>query len=165
MEDHRLRLREIHLQAFGGRAEEANLVELLYAAGKARPSLVAIVTGDIVAHVVFSPVTIECAPNNFKAVGLGPVAVLPACQRKGIGTRLVRVGLDACLADKIDAIVVLGSPRFYGRFGFRAAKDFGLRNEYVDDGHFMIRELRPDALGDVSGMVRYSPEFRLARCQ
>lgn len=162
--DDRRWLREIHTQAFDGRAIEANLVELLHAAQKATPSLVAIVGGKIVANVVFSPVTIEIAPENFRAAGLGPVAVLPPYQRKGIGTRLIRAGLDACLAEKVDAVVVLGSPRFYSRFGFKAAKDIGLRNEYVDDGHFMILELREGALLGVSGMVRYAPEFRLAGC-
>ncbi len=158
-------IRELHIQAFGGRSAEATLVELLHKAGKANPSLVAVGEGRIVAHLVFSPVSIDGAESvNIKVAGLGPVAVLPTYQRRGIGSRLVQAGLDACQAHRFDAIVVLGSPRFYGRFGFRPAMDFGLSNEYVNDGHFMVRELHSGVLPGLKGMVRYAPEFQLAGC-
>jgi putative acetyltransferase len=158
-------IREIHVQAFGGRLAEATLVELLHKAGKANPSLVTGIEGRIVAHLVFSPISIDGAESvDTKVAGLGPVAVLPTYQRRGIGSRLIQAGLDACQAHQLDAIVVLGSPRFYGRFGFRPAMDFGLSNEYVNNSDFMIRELRSDVLPRLRGMVRYGPEFRLAGC-
>ena len=162
--DHELPLiRQVHIQAFGGRGNEASLVKMLCKTGKARPSLVATIDGTIVANVVFSPVVIDDAPD-IEVAGLGPIGVLPACQRRGIGSRLINSGLAACLANQYDAVVVLGDPRFYRRFGFLPATDYGLTNEYVKDDHFMIRELRSDALSRVKGLVRYAPEFRLAGC-
>jgi putative acetyltransferase len=157
-------LRDVHIQAFGGREEEAKLVELLHRGGKAKPSLVAVAGGKVVASAVFSPVVVEKAPPDIKAGGLGPVAVFPEFQRRGIGSRLIEAGLEACREEQYDAIVVLGGPRFYGRFGFLPAMDFGISNEYVEDEHFMIRELREGVLSRLKGMVRYASEFREAGC-
>ena len=153
----------IHKEAFEG-ASEAKLVELLHCNRKANPSLVVTVAGEIVASVVFSPVTVTTAPKESNIAGLGPVAVLPEYQRRGIGSRLIRAGLDACRAAQYGAVVVLGNPQFYLRFGFLPAMDYGLSNQYVQDAHFMIRELHANVLSNVSGMVRYSAEFRLAGC-
>jgi len=157
-------IRQVHVEAFGGRAEEANLVDLLHAANKARPSLVAVCDGRVVAHVVFSPVSIEPANDAIKIAGLGPIGVLPEFQHRGIGSRLVRAGIEACQQDQFDAVVVLGDPHLYSRFGFQSAMNYGLTNEYVADGHFMIRELRGGAMSGVKGLLKYAPEFRAAGC-
>ena len=124
-------IHDIHVQAFGGRQDEANLVDLLHAAKKAEPSLVAACEGKIVAHVIFSPMSIDPARQDFKVAGLGPVGVLPAYQRRGIGSQLIRAGIAASRQAGLDAVAVLGSPKFYTRFGFRPAMNYGLTNEYV----------------------------------
>src|SRR5712691_8475889 len=76
--------------------EEARLVDALRDGGKAVVSLVAESDGQIVGHIIFSPVSIE--PTGTAAVGMGlaPVAVLPTHQRRGIGSRLIEAGLAAC---------------------------------------------------------------------
>src|SRR5581483_5977519 len=115
-------VRDVHRQAFGGRPNEAYLVELLHAAGNAPVSLVATVDGNVVGHVLFSEVSLSPPGPAFQAVGLAPVGVLPAYQRQGIGARLIRAGLGAARAAGYRAAVVLGSPAYCGRFGFvRAA--------------------------------------------
>jgi len=101
-----------------GRSDEARLVDALRAAGKATISLVADHDGRVVGHVLFSPVTLAGAPS---ASGLAPLAVVPPMQRRGIGGALVRAGLDRCRAAHRPFVVVLGSPDYYGRFGFLAA--------------------------------------------
>jgi putative acetyltransferase len=60
--------------------------------------------------------------------------------------------------------VVLGDPRYYGRFGFSRAKNDGLENEYHVDEEFMVKELRPGALRNVSGLVKYTAAFQEAEC-
>jgi putative acetyltransferase len=88
------------------------------------------------------------------------MAVSPRCQRQGIGSSLVQAGLRACAAQGCEAVVVVGHPRFYPRFGFRPASAFGLRCEFnVPDDVFMVAELVPGALNGFSGLVRYLPEF------
>jgi putative acetyltransferase len=154
-------IREVHVRAFGG-DEEGSLVDLLRNRKKAVISLVAVWQERVVGHILFSPISISNAPEDFRAVGLAPLAVLPDFQNHGIGSQLTRAGLEACRQRDYDAVVVLGHPGYYPRFGFSRAKDYGLDNEYDATDAFMVMELKPGALKRVSGLVQYAPEFREA---
>jgi putative acetyltransferase len=153
----------VNNRAFGGTAE-AQLVDLLRAAKKAVVSLVALNQGNVVGHIMFSPVTIVQTAENFRWVGLAPMSVLPEFQNQGIGTRLVRDGLEACKEKGYDAVVVLGHTQYYPRFGFLRAKDHGLDNEYDAVDSFMVLELKEGVLQTVGGLVKYAPEFNEAGC-
>jgi putative acetyltransferase len=148
----------VHAAAFPTDAE-ARLVDALRAAGKARVSLVAEVGGAIAGHVLFSPVAVEISADGWPGAGLAPLAVRPTLQRRGIGGLLVESGLEACRRAGFGFVVVLGEPRYYGRFGFRRARDLDLRSEYGADEEFMARELCAGGLAGVTGLVRYAPEF------
>lgn len=88
------------------------------------------------------------------------MAVLPECQRQGIGSLLVREGLRECQRIGHEIVVVLGHPEYYPRFGFVPASSKGLRSEYdVPDEVFMVAELTPGALKGRTGLVKYHPEF------
>lgn len=154
-------IRHVLEQAFGG-SEEANIVEMLRKADKAPISLVATHDGQVVGHILFSPVTLTPAQASFNGIGLAPVAVLPGFQRRGIGSNLIREGLEPCWKAGYDIAVVLGDHSFYTRFGFSRAGAYGLGNEYGADEHFMAMELRAGALAEVSGLVKYQPEFKEA---
>jgi putative acetyltransferase len=156
-------IQEVHTRAFG-RAAEAKLVQLISERKKAVVSLVAIDDSQVVGHILFSRVTVAESPITFKAVGLAPLAVAPELQRQGIGSKLIREGLKQCSEAGYDAVVLLGYPACYSRFGLVRAADFGLQNEYGVDDEFMVLALRDGALGGVSGMVRYLPEFIEAEC-
>ena len=134
-------------------------MEGLRAAGAAVISLVAEREGAVVGHVLFSPVTGEGEAQAWDALGLGPMAVAPVAQRRGIGSALVRAGLAACRAQGHLVVLVLGHPAYYPRFGFRPAATAGLRWEHGHDEAFFVAELEPGALGGRSGVVRYRPEF------
>lgn len=157
------KIRRVIVAAFGGDTE-ADLVELLRDRNKAPVALVAISGNKIVGHIMFSPVTITLAPKAFRAVGLAPLAVLPEFQRQGIGSMLAREGLKKCAAAGFEMAVVLGNPYYYPRFGFSRASLYGLGNEYDTDEHFMAMELKSGALDKVSGIVRYSSEFKECGC-
>ncbi len=147
-------------QAFG-QSNEADLVDALRHRGALMLSLVAIRENEVVGHILFSPVTVESAGSSFKAIGLGPMAVLPPYQRKGIGSRLVRYGLEQCRQAGHEIVVVLGHPDFYSRFGFVPTKHRGIHCEFdVPDDVFMIMELRQGALAGRGGVVKYQPEFK-----
>lgn len=138
---------------------EADLVDALR--GKAQPliSLVAEVAGSIVGHILFSPVKLADESGHM-LMGLGPMAVIPQHQRQGIGSALVREGLNRCAALGCDAVVVLGHPAYYPRFGFVPASRYGLSSEYdVPDDVFMIMELQPGSLRGISGEVSYDEAF------
>lgn len=155
-------IRYVNEQAFG-RVAEADLVDALRRNGKARVSLIAEDAEDkgcVVGHILFSSVVIEIPPGARHGVGLAPLAVLPAWQRRGIGALLVKEGLAQCRAAGHSFVVVLGHAEYYPRFGFTPASHFNIRSEYdVADENFMALELQPNALSDCTGVVRYQPEF------
>jgi putative acetyltransferase len=151
-------VRRVNEQAFETPAE-ARLVDLLRARGKLVASLVAETGDQFVGHIAFSPVSIASRPT-LRGVGLGPMAVLPAMQKQGIGTGLVRGGLDCCRDMGYDYAVVVGHPEFYPRFGFVPASRFGITCSWeVPEGVFMALELRPQALAGSGGLAMYEPEF------
>ena len=123
-------------------------------------SLVALLADEVVGHILFTPVKIQSADSSFEALGLGPMAVLPHYQRKGIGSRLVQAGLEECRRAGHEIVVVLGYPEYYPRFGFLSANRFGIRyEEEVPEEAFMLVDLRKGALAGRSGIVSYQPEF------
>ncbi len=98
---------------------EAELVDTLRRADALCVSLVAELAGSLVGHVAFSPATSSDGSPGWYA--LGPVAVLPAHQGDGIGSKLVRTGLDAILAKGATGCILVGNPAYYTRFGFELA--------------------------------------------
>jgi putative acetyltransferase len=151
-------IRDVHRRAFGG-ALEAALVDALRQQAHPLVSLVAVVAGTVVGHVLFSPVTLSSEPE-LSLMGLAPMAVLPSHQRRGAGSALVRAGLEACHRLGRVGVVVLGHPAYYPRFGFEPASAFGLTSEYdVADEVFMAVELETGALRGKTGTVRYHPAF------
>jgi putative acetyltransferase len=160
-------VRRINEAAFGGTAE-ASLVDVLRAEGAVILSMVAVSgptgcdeTGGLpVAHALFSPMTIGAGETATTAVGMGPVAVLPEWQGQGIGTMLVETSLEILRMAHFSAVVVLGHPGFYSRFGFLPAKQWGLTLDMdVPEEAFMALELRAGSLAGTAGEVHYRPEF------
>ena len=155
-------IRHVLEQAFG-RSSEADLVDALRQSEALLVSLLAVEEDQVVGHIAFSPVSIEPSHWTFGALGLAPLAVLPARQRRGVGAELVRCGLDECRRAGHRAVFVLGSPRFYQRFGFATTLPRGLRCSFeVAAELFMVTELVPAALAECTGTVRYRPEFDTA---
>jgi putative acetyltransferase len=147
----------INCAAFG-RAEEAKLVDLLRERAEPLVSLVAEEVGAVVGHILFTPVSL--VGYRKLLMGLAPMAVGPARQRAGIGSALVRAGLERCKLLDAAAVVVLGHPAYYPRFGFVPAAAFGLACEYdVPAEAFMALELRPGALRGAAGTLRYHAAF------
>jgi len=90
------------------------------------------------------------------------MAVDPQRQNKGIGTSLVKAGLNECKARGVSAVFVLGHPDFYPRFGFKTSNNFGIKSEYeVPLEVFMAIELEPGALDNVEGVVKYNAVFSI----
>ena len=154
----RAAIRFVNEAAFGSPAE-ADIVDALRAKEVELVSLVAARDDAIVGHILFSPVLLVGHAGR-KLMGLGPMAVLPFEQRNGIGSALVREGLLRCKQLGSCAVVVVGHPQYYPRFGFAPASRYAIRCEYdVPDDVFMIAELDPGALRAASGLVRYDESF------
>lgn len=154
-------IRDVVVKAFGG-TDEADLIEALREHGKATFSLVATDGDRVVGHILFSPATIEPEIAPLSVAGLAPLAVLPEFQKQGVGSSLVRAGLEECRKSNFDCVIVLGHRDYYPRFGFVPASRYGIKSEYdVADDVFMIIELREGALAGRKGLARYQPEFNV----
>jgi putative acetyltransferase len=147
----------VEASAFG-RDVEARLVDALREGGHVLLSLVAEDEGEIIGHIMFSRMTIESPAGGWEAVCLAPVAVAPGRQNQGIGSQLIVAGLDELRALGHSAVILLGHPSYYPRFGFRPGREFDLHYEDDRDA-FMALELQAGALDGVSGRVRFAPEF------
>ncbi|MFC2066350.1 GNAT family N-acetyltransferase [Chloroflexota bacterium] len=155
-------IRHVNEESFGGK-EEGQIIEKLRNRGLLTISLVAVRDNGIVGHIAFSPVKVESECSSFEAITLAPMAVLPAHQRKGIGSKLVRAGLEECRSLGYEVVVVLGHPDYYPRFGFVPAKPKNIDCEFeVPDEAWMVLELREGALAGRSGTVKFQPEFKEA---
>jgi putative acetyltransferase len=95
---------------------EQFIIAALRAAGALTLSLVAEVEGRVIGHIAFSPVTISDGTRNW--YGLGPVSVLPAYQRQGVGKALIREGLARLKAMNAQGCCLVGHPDYYRKFGF-----------------------------------------------
>lgn len=140
-------------EAFGGPVE-ADLVRRLRADGDVLLTRVSEADGDIVGHILFSPL-MGLAP--VRAAALAPLAVHPSRQRAGIGTALVREGLARLRQTEVDVVLVLGEPNYYGRFGFDAERARAFRTSY--DGPYLQALALSDAGRAARGPLRYAAAF------
>lgn len=114
--------------------------------------------GEVVGHVMFSPVTVN--DQEYYWQGLAPLAIKEEYRCQGIGSRLIKEGLESLAELGYPVCVVLGNPDYYRRFGFEAAEKYGLSCEWdVPAGAFQVTEMIEHQLEGKSGLVRYCPEF------
>ena len=150
-------IREALTQAFPDE-DVAGLTEMLRDQPGYTPdlALVALAEGEIVGHILFSPVHVETIAGDVPALMLGPLGVVPPWQSRGIGTRLVMEGIDACRRLGHRVLTVIGHPGYYPRFGFVRASAQGITMKYGElDEAKMVMELEPGALDGVHGPLRF----------
>lgn len=150
--------RAVNVAAFPTEAE-AGLVDRLRIEARPLISLVAAEEDRIVGHILFSPMSLAAAADGL-VMGLAPMAVRPDRQRQGIGSALVRSGLEQCRKLDAVAVAVLGHAEYYPRFGFEPASRFKVRSEYeVPDEVFMLLELKPGSIFRDGCVARYHHAF------
>ncbi len=152
----------IEAAAFGGRAH-GDLVNKLRAEGALLLSHVALLDGEIVGHAAYSLLSVTEGDQVVRMPGLGPIAVDPPWQGRGIGAALIHAGLRAMRERGYGLLFLVGSPRYYPRFGFQPAQPLGFGSDYVEPGgaheHFMVAVLDERALGGIRGHVRFHRAF------
>lgn len=146
-----------------GRPNEAQLVERIRASDHyvRELSLVAEQDGAIVGHVMFSHVVLE-GDEERPVLALAPVSVAPAHQRQGIGSALVRMGLEKADARREPLVTVLGDPAYYARFGFQPARRYAIEppSAAIPDAAFMVITL-PGYQDHHRGKIVYPPAFNV----
>ena len=150
-------IRKVNHLAFK-RDAEARLVDRLRTDGLVITSLVAVEGHHVIGHILFSELPIETGFAVIRGAALAPMAVTPSRQRQGVGSSLVREGLEECRRLGVAVVVVLGHLNYYPRFGFSPEKARCIRSKY-SGAHFMALELAPGVLDGVLGTVIYPPPF------
>lgn len=150
------------VEAAFAQADEADLVEQLCADGDAMLSLVAVDSydGEVVGHLLFSDLPIKTADGLIRAVALAPVAIMPRQQGIGVGGGLIMQGLKEIRALGVEAVIVLGDPGYYERFGFSHTLAAGLETPLQGE-HLMGLALKDGALDGVEGKPLYAAAFGL----
>ncbi len=150
-------VREAFASAEHADGNEQDLVNALRKGGSFLPelSLIAETDGKIVGHILFT----EGKVGEKTVLILAPLSVLPEYQKKGIGSALVERGHVIASSMGYSYSLVLGSERYYPRFGYVPAENFGVEvPEGMPSENFMAVRLREDA-GMLSGPVTYPEEF------
>lgn len=152
----------VHRAAFASTAfgyqGEADLVRALHADGDALVSLIAETEGEIVGHALFSTLAVEADGVPLRAAGLAPVGVLPVLHGMGIGSALIRKGIEHLHAHAIQIGFVLGHPDYYPRFGYSAKTALPFASPFAGP-HFMALLLDKAVILPESGRARYAPAF------
>jgi len=163
-ENDTLKIREVNDSAFGQK-NEGILIERLRQTENFIPelSLVAELNDEIIGHILFYPVIIRSPTSKFRSISLGPMAVSPEYQRQGIGSQMVKEGLETAKTLGHKSVIVVGHPEYYPRFGFKPASQWKIKVPFdVPDEAFLALELVIDELKGKSGTVEYPEEFNEA---
>ncbi|QYR19046.1 N-acetyltransferase [Paenibacillus sp. sptzw28] len=154
---------QLNVEAFSGRENEAKLVERIRNSDGFIPqlSLVAEIESRIVGHLLLSRARVAEGQENQEVIVLAPIAVHPSLQKQGIGSRLMKEGLDRCEELGFRAVFLIGHSSYYPKFGFKPARtlDFALRQFEVSDDVFMVRELKDGDLKNLKGELLYPEPF------
>jgi len=150
---------QINAEAFETK-EEADLVNTLRDSGVPSISLVYEQNNELLGHILFTKVELVGDTSGLKLAGLAPMAVSPKFQNSGIGSSLIKAGIQQCINDGYDAIIVLGHPDYYPKFGFVPSVKYGIKTEYdVPENVFMVLEIKENVLKGKQGTIKYHEAF------
>jgi len=155
------KIKEINDQAFE-QEDESRLVNKLREKDQFMPelSLIAEIDKKLVGHILFYPVRIKYAHGEHTTLSLGPMAVIPEYQKKGIGGKLIIEGLKRAKDFGFRSVIVVGHPEYYPKFGFTKASNWDLKVPFeVRDEVFMALEIIKGELQDKPGIIEYPKEF------
>ena len=134
--------------------EESNLIRDLITNDDVLINLVATSTTTILGNIVVSKMLLIPTLDLFCGA-IGPLSVLPDYQSKGIGSKLIEIAISESKINKLDALFVLGSPKFYQKFGFKKSN---LENEY-NTQNFQELEITKECLTNIDSKIHYAEAF------
>jgi predicted N-acetyltransferase YhbS len=155
----RAAIAEVNNLAFG-RDNEAKLIEKIRQSDRFIPelSLVAKLDNKLVGHILFSYIDLVNR-ETIRVLALAPIAVLPEYQNRGVGSLLIKTGLEIAEKNAAPMVIVLGEPKFYTRFGFQPAIAHNINSPFdVPDEYFMVK-FSIKNIQDYQGKIIYPATF------
>jgi len=143
------------IEAAFGQTDEGDLVEQLRADGDVMFELVEEEAGEIVGHILYSRLW---ADSEHLYAALAPLAVQPGRQRSGVGKRLMAASLETAKDFGAHAVLVLGHPEYYPKFGFSRDAAALVKSPYSESPAFLALALEDGAL-DRPVLVAYPKAF------
>jgi putative acetyltransferase len=153
-------VRRVHEAAFGDHGVKVgDLNEALRDAARVL-SLVAEVDGAVVGHVMFSTSLLDAPRKLVEVPVLSPIGVLPELHGKGIGSAMIRRGLEILDEQGAPLVFLEGNPAFYSRVGFKAGAELGFRKPSlrIPEAAFQVYPLAAYEVW-MTGTLVYSPVF------
>jgi predicted N-acetyltransferase YhbS len=138
--------------------DEQNFVDRLRASGNyiSELALVAEDQGEPIGHIMLTKTFVDTEDGQYPVLLLGPVSVVLERRNHGVGTRLIEEVCRLARAKGHKAVILVGDPAYYHRFGFRSAVDFGITNtNEIPDENVMACEITPNALRNVKGTITF----------
>lgn len=114
---------------------------------------VAVSENEIVGHIIYSEAkVVSSIGQENKVLTFGPLSVLPSLQKKGIGSLLIEHSIEKARQQDYKAVIIYGNPKYYHRFGFKNAMEYGITTPQGDNFEaFMALELYDDSLKGIEG--------------
>ncbi len=137
---------------------EARLVDMLRSDSDLAFSQVAEEKGSIIGHIALSPMDVIADEKPVRALGLGPVAVMPKRQLEGLGSQLVQAAIHWARTNQWQLIILLGNPRYYSRFGFSVEDAKPFASPFAGP-YFQALWLDETVQKPQSGRAEYAPAF------
>ncbi|CAG9298490.1 GNAT family N-acetyltransferase [Celerinatantimonas diazotrophica] len=151
-------IRQIYIQVFQ-RPQEAKFVEAIRAVQTEFLSLIAEVDGHVSGHLFASPISLA-GEEQLRMMILEPMAVIPKYQGDGIGSAMVKVGIEQLRLRNYDALVVMGLPDYYPRFGFEPMANLGWQYPFsLGCTVAQVANLHDEPLPVVQAMLQFSSPF------
>lgn len=161
------RTREVIYSAFYHKDKDVNFNEWVFM-DKLRKgmnfipelSYVAEVGNKVCGHIVYTPMTIINKEVEYKTLALGPISVHRDYQNQGVGTKLIEVSMKRIIDYGYKAVLVMGDPNYYKRFGFKLASKYNIGiDSNFDNDYIFVKELALGELSKISGIIKYCDEF------
>jgi predicted N-acetyltransferase YhbS len=126
-------------------------------------SFVACDKDEIVGNIIYSRAKVVNEENEeFEVLCMGPISVLPSCQKQGIGSLLMHHSIEKAKQMGYKAVIIWGNPGYYHRFGFTDASNFGIQPAIGESCNaFMALELYKGSLNTISGKFHEDPVFKI----
>ncbi len=111
---------------------------------------------EIIGFIMLTKFYLKPDKDSFEVLLLAPLCIDEKHRNKGFGGELIGQSLKKAALMGFKAVILLGDPDYYSKYGFKEAASFGItNNEGIAKKFIMAKELSPNALKNLSATVSF----------